>query len=210
MTGLLLSILLAHGGFFVEHLGDRVVGRVVGRIADRVLTVHVTSPDEEASGEAEAEADSEADSDDLEVLPPVPPGPPVPQRVKRFSPQSARELPHFTEKRRDVPTAQLLHRIAETAGWTMTLVGSPKDRIDVDIQDADPREALRQVLKQSGAMGVLKNDKLVVVATPDAGGAAGMLIEKMSSRQRVLGEHRGIVKGGKRNSRDVVRVFQGD
>src|SRR5207244_6687692 len=52
---------------------------------------------------------------------------------------------------------------------------------------------------------------LVVVATPDAGGAAGMLIEKMSSRQRVLGgEHRGIVKGGKRNSRDVVRVFQGD
>jgi len=212
MTGLLLSILLAHGGFFVEHLGDRVVGRVVGRIADRVLTVHVTSPDEEASGEAEAEADAEADSDDLEVLPPVPPNPPgPPPRVKRFSPQSARELPHFTEKRRDVPTAQLLHRIAETAGWTMTLVGSPKDRIDVDIQDADPREALRQVLRQSGAMGVLKNDKLVVVATPDAGGAAGMLIEKMSSRQRVLGgEHRGIVKGGKRNSRDVVRVFQGD
>jgi hypothetical protein len=58
---------------------------------------------------------------------------------------------------------------------------------------------------------VLKNDKLVVVATPDAGGAAGMLIEKTSSQQRVLaGEHRGVVKGSKRNSRDVVRVFQGD
>ena len=100
----------------------------------------------------------------------MPPIPPV--RLKR--PDAQRELPHFTERGRNVPTAELLHRIARTAGWTMTLVGSPRERIDVDIKDADPREALRQVLKQSGAMGVLKNDKLVVVATPDAEGAAGM------------------------------------
>src|SRR2546422_10879326 len=93
-----------------------------------------------------------------------------------------RELPHFTERGRNVTAAELLRRIARAAGWTMPLVGSPRERIDVDIKDADPREALRQVLKQSGAMGVLKNDKLVVVATPDAEGAAGMLIENTSSR----------------------------
>src|SRR2546422_7311867 len=119
-----------------------------------------------------------------------------------------RELPHFTERGRNVTAAELLRRIARAAGWTMTLVGSPRERIDVDIKDADPREALRQVLKQSGAMGVLKNDKLVVVATPDAEGAAGMLIEKTSSRRsggaKVLqGSHR-------HGNRDMVRVFRGD
>jgi hypothetical protein len=214
MTGLLLTVLLAQPGFFLEHLGDRAVGRVVGRIADRVLTVHVTSPEDEASGEAEAEADAEADSDDLEVLPPIPPVPPVPAvppvppRLKKVSPQIARDLPHFTEKGRNVPTAELLHRIAQTAGWSMTLVGSPKERIDVDVEDADPREALRQVLRQSGAMGVLKNDKLVVVATPDAGGAAGMLIEKMGSSRRT--GPRVTHGSSRRGNRDMVRVFQGD
>jgi uncharacterized membrane protein len=64
------------------------------------------------------------------------------------------------------------------------------------------------VLKQSGAMGVLKNDKLVVVATPDAGSAAGMLIEKMTGSRRSTTR---VVQGGnRRGSRDMVRVFQGD
>ena len=90
----------------------------------------------------------------------------------------------------------------------MTLVGSPKERIDIDVEDADPREALRQVLRQSGAMGVLKNDKLVVVATPDAGGAAGVLIEKMGSSRR--NGTRVTPGSSRRGSRDMVRVFQGD
>ena len=213
MLGVLLSLLVAQSGFFFDQLADRIVGRVAGRLADRVLTVRVSGPDEEASQETEADAEADADEDsDSEAQLPAPPTPP--HRMRKFQirvDRPGRELPHFTEQAKKVPTAEVLHRIAQTAGWSMTLVGSPKERIDIDVKDADPREALRQVLKQSGAMGVLKRDKLVVVATPDAGGAAGMLIEKTDSRRHVrTGEYRGIVKGGRHNSRDVVRVFQGD
>src|SRR6266404_3324380 len=214
MLGILVSLLVAQSGFFFDHIADRIVSRIAGRLADRVVTVSVSGQDDEASREAQDEADAEADSDedaDYEALPPASPSPP---RVRKFQirvDRPGRELPHFTEKAKSVPTAEVLHRIAQTAGWSMTLVGSPKEHIDIDVKDADPREALRQVLKQSGAMGVLKRDKLVVVATPDAGGAAGMLIEKTDSRRHVrTGEYRGIVKGGRHNSRDVVRVFQGD
>jgi hypothetical protein len=209
MSGLLLSVLLAYGGMFLEHFGSHgAMGQVMGGLADRLITLKVTS-DDEGGSDSESEGD---EGSDLEVLPPVPPVPPVPSRPPvppvKSRPFEQRELPHFTESGRKVPTAELLHRIASTAGWTMTLVGSPKDRIDVDIRDADPREALRQVLKQSGAMGVLKNDKLVVVATPDAEGAAGMLIEKTTSRRSggarlSQGSHR-------HGNRDMVRVFQGD
>jgi uncharacterized membrane protein len=133
--------------------------------------------------------------------------------VKRFPAPGdkalpGRDLPHFTEKGHNVPTADVLHRIAQTAGWSMTLVGSPHDRVDIDVKDADPRDALRSVLKQSGAMAVLKNDKLVVVATPDAEGAAGMLIEKMSGSRH--GTTRMVHGSSRRGSRDMVRVFQGD
>jgi uncharacterized membrane protein len=70
------------------------------------------------------------------------------------------------------------------------------------------------VLKQSGAMGVLKRDRLVVVASPDSN-SAGMLVEQVDARRRrrseiLKGEKHGWVKGDKRNSRDVVRVFQGN
>src|SRR6266436_2137021 len=127
MSGLLLSVLLAYGGMFLEHFGSHgAMGKVMGGLADRVIT----------------------------------------------------------------------------------LVVSPRDRIDVDIRDADPREALRQVLKQSGAMGVLKNDKLVVVATPDSQGAAGMLIEKNTSSRR--GGVRVVQGSSRRGHHEIVRVFQGD
>src|SRR5262249_22234582 len=120
-----------------------------------------------------------------------------------------RETPLFTEKSKNVPTAEVLHRIAQSAGWSMTLVGSPKERIDVDLKDAEPREALRQVLKQSGAMGVLKNDKLVVVATPDSQGAAGTVREGPPRARRKGGLR---VAGGPRHGRggEIVKVFQGD
>ena len=220
MTGFLLSLLVAQAGFFVERLGPHgAMGKLMGGLADKVITLKITSADdEEGSGEADSDSDSDEGSD-LEVLPPIPPVPPVPPtpptpRVRKFQvrvdPDSGlpHDLPRFTEKARNVPTADVLHRIAQTAGWSITLVGSPKERIDVDVRDADPREALRQVLKQSGAMGVLKGDKLVVVATPDAEGAAGMLIEKMSPARR-----RGVKTApgsSRRGSGEVVRVFQGD
>jgi len=87
----------------------------------------------------------------------------------------------------------------------MTLVGAPKEKIDIDLRNVDSREALRQVLKEGGAMGVLKNDKLVVVASPDPH-TAGMLIERTeSSRHMRHSGHRGLQRG-----RDMVKVFQGD
>ncbi len=206
MLGVLLSLLVAQSGFFFDHVADRIVSRIAGRLADRALTVRVSGPDDEASREADDEADAEADSDDSadsEVLPPVPPTPPVPPRVRKFRmDHPGRDLPHFTEKGKNVPTAEVLHRIAQTGGWSMTLIGSPKERIDVDVKDAEPREALRQVLKHSGAMGVLKDDKLVVIATPDSEGAPGMLIEKTSpSRRRGTRLH-----GSRHGSGEIVRV----
>src|SRR5882672_226052 len=221
MIGVILSLLLAQSGFFLEHLGDHgAVARMFGGFADRVITVRITSGDDEGSAETDTDVDVDEDDEAVDegaaqALPPVPPATPAPPappapptRVRKYQVQVDRSLPHFTEKAKNVPTAEVLHRIAQTAGWSMTLVGAPKERIDVDVKDADPREALRQVLKQSGSMAVLKSDKLVVVATPDAEGAAGMLIEK-SSPSRRNGVR--LSKGSSRHGTgEIVRVLQGD
>src|SRR5882672_11585223 len=220
MTGFILSLLVAHSGFFLERFGGHgAMGKVMGGLADKMITLKITSADDD-EGSGDANNDSETDEDsDLEIIPPIPPVPPIPPippvpRVRKFQvpvdPDSGqlRDLPRFTEKARNVPTADVLHRIAQTAGWSITLVGSPKERIDVDVKDADPREALRQVLKQSGSMGVLKSDKLVVVATPDAQGAAGTLIEKSSpSRRNGVRLSKG---SSHRGTGEIVRVLQGD
>src|SRR5260370_42596760 len=121
-----------------------------------------------------------------------------------IDPGASAALPRFSETGKNVPTAEVLHRIAQRAGWSMTLVGAPKDKVDIDVKDVDPREALREVLKKSGAMGVLKSDKLVVVASPESG-SAGLLIEQTGRHAPRVPTHG---RGG--GSRDVVRVFQGD
>src|SRR5439155_25585443 len=99
MSGLLLSLLLAYGGMFLEHFDSHgPMGKVMGGLADRVVTLRVTSDDEGGSDTA-----SEGDEgSDLEVLPPVPllpPVPPVPPiapvRLKR--PDAQRELAAFRE-----------------------------------------------------------------------------------------------------------------
>jgi uncharacterized membrane protein len=111
---------------------------------------------------------------------------------------------HVTLSGKNITTVDALHRIAQAGGWSMTLVGSPKEKIDLDVKDAEPREALRALLKASGSLGVLKGDKLVVVASPEAN-TQGQLIEQTgSSRRGGRGRH-GLKKGI-----DVVRVFQGD
>src|ERR1700674_2921017 len=151
MTGFILSLLVAHGGFFLERFGGHgAMGKVMGGLADRVITLKITSAGEEASAAAESDADADSDTDeggDLEILPPVPAVPPVPpvpsvppvsrRKVQVDRSGERRDLPHFSERAKNVPTAEVLHRIARTAGWTMTLVGSPKERIDVDVKDAD-------------------------------------------------------------------------
>src|SRR5881392_2649603 len=110
MGAFLLSVLLAQSGFFLEHFGSSgLVGRAMGGLADKVITVRITSDDDEGSGE---DVDTDNDSDaDLEVVPPappVPPVPPVPPKLRKFPVQdeSSRDLPHFTEKSRNVPTAE--------------------------------------------------------------------------------------------------------
>jgi hypothetical protein len=111
------------------------------------------------------------------------------------------DTPLFSETAKNVPTADVLHRIARTAGWSLTLVDIPKERIDVDLKNADPKDALRQVLKASGAMGVLRRDRLVVVPSPES---PGMLVVE---RPKTHGSRRG---GASRGRNDIVRVFQGD
>ena len=210
MLRLFVALLLGQAGSLVHDSAWHVAGgRALVGAAEKAITLRVTTPEEDDSGA------SDDDSTDLEVVPPVPPVPPippippVPPRV-RAEDRSDGDLPRFTETAKNVPTAEVLHRIASRAGWSMTLVGSPKDRIDVDEREVDPREALRDVLRKSGAMGVLKRDKLVVVASPEPG-TAGMLIEQVDRAHRVRrGATRGWSRGDKRSTRDVVRIFQGD
>jgi hypothetical protein len=220
MLNLALTLLLSvsNGGFFLDRLGAHgIAGKMVGGIADKVITLKVsTDKDDKDEDDADqADTDDADDADEaLPAIPPVPPVPPVPARDFQFHfDTSFRQLPKFSEKGKNVPTLELLHRIAQTAGWSMTLVGSPRDHVDIDVKDVDPREALKLVLKQSGAMAVLKNDKLVVVASPDTGGAAGMLIEKSLSHRTVSVQPGATSTSGKRSrhgGNDLVRVFQGD
>ncbi|HKB46193.1 MAG TPA: hypothetical protein VKC57_00755, partial [Ktedonobacterales bacterium] len=185
---ILAAILLSSAAGDPGMILDRVVGRVVARV-DKLVTGKVIAAGTAKGNDSNDDSESDSDEEDTEL-----------EAVFKNDGGDAR----ITEKGKR-NTVDMLHRIAQTAGWSMTLVGSPKERIDVDIQDADPRDALRQVLKQSGAMGVLKRDKLVVVASPDSH-SAGQLVEQVDARRRrhpdyLKGEKHGWVKGDKHNSR---------
>ena len=192
LAALLLSSSAGDPGMILDRVVGRVVahgGSAVGTAFDKLVKVKVIA--------AGASKGDESDVDDEDTR--------LEAKLDDDAPPA-----RITEKGKR-NTVDLLHRIAQSAGWSMTLVGAPKERIEVDFQDADPRDALRQVLKQSGAMGVLKRDKLVVVASPDSH-SAGMLVEQVDARRRrrsevLKGEKQGWVKGDKRSSRDVVRLF---
>ena len=154
--------------------------------------------------ESDSDADSDSDSD-LEVVPPRPPTSVQLPHVQIQIDNQPADLPPFSETARNVPTVDVLHRIARTAGWSLTLVGVAKERIDVDEKDKDPREALRDVLKASGSMGVLHGAKLVVVPAP-AANSAGMLVEHTRGRDR----ERRTRSSRSARGHDMVRVFQGE
>jgi hypothetical protein len=180
----------------VDHFAE---GGGNARISDKVRAI-VQQTDQQAQDDgADADPDAESESD-LEAVPPEPPVPPKPPRAGKDMP---RDLPPYSETAHNVPAVGVLHRIARSAGWSLTLVGVEKERIDVDLNEADPREAVRQVLKASGSMGVLHRDKLVVVPAP-AANSAGILVEHTRRRERRV--------RGTRAARghDMVRVFQGD
>ena len=191
----------------VDHLVAESVNRAADR-ADRVISVKLRdivqqqrSPsvqEQDANADAEADTDSDADSD-LEAVPP----PPTPPTAPSSPDTASTPLPPFSETGRNLPAVGVLHRIAGTAGWSLTLVGVGRERIDVDEKDADPREALRDVLKASRSMGVLHRGKLVVVKAPTSA-SAGMLVEHTRRRERPSREKRAS------HGHDMVRVFQGD
>ena len=197
---------------------DRSLGKIVAGAVENFVTLHLKSGQDSADPDADPEDSESNDGDtELETLPvsPVPPVPPVPPLAPVPGPgnfslivhsdgtAAERELPRFTEHAKHATTVDLLHRIARTAGWSMTLVGSPKEKVDIDVEHVDPREALRMVLKQSGAMGVLKRDRLVVVASPE-GNNGGMLVQEIGNSR----EQRRSSK--KAPGHDMVRIFQGD
>src|SRR5438105_8217313 len=217
MTALLAQLLLAFSFAGTVRAGAHALVDVLAddgnaRISGKARALLVQREDENADPDADDE-DADADAE-LQVVPPVPAVPPVPPvrpGIPRFSIDlggaSDRELPPFSEKARKVPTVDVLHRIASTAGWSLTLVGVGKDRIDVDADEVDPREALRQVLKASGSMGVLRRDRLVVVPAPEPK-TAGMLVEQ--SARKVRRDRSGSGSGARPHGHDTVRVFQGD
>src|SRR5438067_1753053 len=190
----------------VDHFAE---GGGSARMSEKVRAIVQRSEQQAQDDEPDADPDSDADSD-LEVVPPAPAKAPGPHVQSRFGDaadavlhDTDHDLPPYSETARNVPAVGVLHRIARSAGWSLTLVGVEKERIDVDLKETDPREAVRQVLKSSGSMGVLHRGKLVVVPAP-AANSAGILVEHTRRRERRV--------SGTRAARghDMVRVFQGD
>jgi uncharacterized membrane protein len=206
-------VLLAFGLFFGLGSGsgnaalwDRVAGHLAAHsaIARAMDKLSVRIGDDEAAGGDDDSSDDEDTADSDTPVAPASPRPGLHLNGNNFQLDlDDGEASTVTVSGKGIATVDALHRIAQAGGWSLTLVGSPKERIDLDVKNAEPREALRALLKQSGTLGVLKGDKLVVVASADAS-SQGQLIEQSGSRHGLRAKH------GKRNKLDVVRVFHGD
>src|SRR5262249_446553 len=107
-------------------------------------------------------------------------------------------LRRVTLHTKDAPAVDVLHRIAQAAGWSLTIAGLGDERVTLDLTDADAREAVRAVLRASKSWGVLRNDRLVGVPAGDGGVGAGELIDRRGRRRAV------------RKNNDLVQVLRGD
>ncbi|GAC1342968.1 MAG: hypothetical protein NVSMB23_16200 [Myxococcales bacterium] len=179
------------------------LGRGLSGAASRVFEVQV---------QPGADPDPDADPSDEEDVILLPPGAPAPglrgpslpglrgghPGLLREDPQNERPLPPFSETARDVPSVEVLHRIARTAGWSMTLIGVGNETIDVDLRNVDPRQAALEVLRASHSMGVLRGGKLIVFPSPGKS-QSGTLIEQRGSR----GPSR-----KRRAGNDIVKIFR--
>jgi uncharacterized membrane protein len=190
----------------VDHVAHGALSRAMDKVSLHFGPTVISTDD--------SDDDSSDDSDEAEPSKPavpVPPHAPAPPRKSAFQVSSDgksfqftvdsddEESPKINLSGKGLVTVDALHRIAEAGGWSMTLVGSPKEKIDLDLKNVEPREALRALLQQSGGLGVLKGEKLVVVASPD-GSTKGQLIESGSHRSSRS-------KRGKKHSQDVLRVM---
>lgn len=192
-------------GFDAASVVERSLGRAVETVASDLGRLWSPSTD---AGDEPADAPEPDDSPDDEVVlqppgsPHLPPLPPLPGGLVETD-SDDHPLPPFTEKGRGVPTVQVLHRIARTAGWSMTLVSVGKETIDVDFEAVDPREALRQVLQAGRCLGVLRGDRLVVMRSTATGQAGMLMIQRQSG-------HRAPHRRARPSGNDIVKVFQGD
>jgi len=71
----------------------------------------------------------------------------------------------------------VLNRHPQGAGWTLIMTGPGDERVSVDLDAVDPREAVRQVLKQANAWGVAARQRPGCAARRDEGERKGELIE---------------------------------
>ena len=139
-------------------------------------------------------------------LAPIPPAAPIPPLapIAPIAPVHGRtvSLRPLTLHVTNAPAVEVLHRIAQSVGWTLTVAGLGEDRVSLDVTEVDPRDAVRQVLKASRAWAVLRNDKLVVVPTGEGGLRAGELVERR--------ERTGSKSSSRKQKQDQVHVMQGD
>lgn len=134
-------------------------------------------------------------------VPPRPPSPPSPPSPPPPPGSGSVRLRRFSLDTKDAPAVDVLHRIAQSAGWSLTIAGVGDDRINLSVHDVDPREAVRTVLKASHAWGVLRGDRLIVLPAEAGGQRAGELIERRGKPAR---------SASPRGRHDLVHVFQGD
>jgi hypothetical protein len=193
---------------------ERSVGRAIGRIASNLVGV-----DGGSGSDANPDSDEASPEGDDVVIAPPPPAPvhrgygdrasggALSKWPKRNSSGNGswddHPLPPFTEKGRGVPAVEVLHRIARSSGWSMTLLGVGQETIDVDFDNADPHEALRQVLQESHSLGVLRGDRLVVLPSSGAGHSGMLIVERRENRHASPSRKR-------RSGNDVVKIFEGD
>src|SRR5438445_5240199 len=114
----------------VDHFGADAETRISDKV--RVLVAQSINGDEDDPSADESDGDS-----DLEAIPPPPAAGKPRLRIDIGDDANANaDLPKFSETARNVPAVEVLHRIARTAGWSLTIVGVAKERIDIDVKDA--------------------------------------------------------------------------
>jgi hypothetical protein len=189
---------------------QRSIGSLLGRAASAIFDHVIIQSD----GDDEEDSSDPSDEDVILAPPPLSPTPLGPKSlpqppfpgmrvgplvILRKGARNERPLPPFSEKGRSVPAVEVLHRIARTAGWSMTLIGVGNETIDVDLTDVEPREAVIEVLRASHSMGVLRGDKLIVFPSPEQS-QSGTLIEQRGSRPRGP-------SGPRHGANDMVKLF---
>ncbi len=189
----------AEHGAVVHHWLGRTFGTLAGHLFaldiqrapsdDAAVPMLVALHDEQSSDDDED--DGAPDDDDASSPPPGAPSSPRGPSTRQVA---------ITLHGRDLATVELLSQIARDAGWSLTLVGVGNEKIDLDLEAQDAAEALRAVLLKANSLGVLRGDKLAVMAATN-GHSPGLLVEQRGGTAREK------LDGPNRHGSDLVKVF---